>query len=166
MTFEVGHKSGMTGKVHSEETRQKMAQSRGKENYLARQAGQRFYFTGIPCKNGHVSARYSSRGTCVECTKEKAKQWQKANKPKISAKVMKRHSGKLKRTPSWLNAGHQFELESVYKYCGSLRSIGLDYHVDHIVPLRGESVSGLHVPWNLQVITATENISKGNQHHG
>jgi len=42
MTFEVGHKSGMTGKSHTEETRQKMAESKGKENYLARQLGLRF----------------------------------------------------------------------------------------------------------------------------
>jgi 5-methylcytosine-specific restriction endonuclease McrA len=164
MTFVVGHKSGMTGKSHSEETRHKMAESRGKENYLARQAGQRFYFTGIPCKNGHISERYSSRGACVQCAKEKAKAWQKSNKPKMSEKAMKRHTGKLKRTPSWLNSGHHFEIECVYKYCGVLRSIGLNYQVDHIVPLQGKNVSGFHVPWNLQVISAKENASKGNHY--
>jgi hypothetical protein len=164
MTFKVGHKSGMTGKSHSEETRLKMAKSRGKENYLARQADQRFYFTNVPCKNGHLSERYSSSGTCVKCVKEKTKVWQKSNKPKMSAKAMKRHSGKLQRTPSWLNEAENFEFECVYQYCGALRSIGLDYHVDHIVPLRGKDVSGLHVPWNLQVIPAQENISKGNNY--
>lgn len=164
MTFEVGHKSGMTGKSHSEETRQKMAKSRGKENYLARQSGQRFYFTGVACKNGHISKRYSSKGTCVECVKEQAKAWKESNKSKVSAKVMKRHCGKLQRTPNWLSKADNFEIECIYKYCGALREIGFDYHVDHIVPLRGKDVSGLHVPWNLQVISAKENISKGNHH--
>jgi hypothetical protein len=75
----------------------------------------------------------------------------------------KRHAAKMKRTPSWLNAGHWFEIESIYKYCASLRNIGFDYEVDHIVPLQGKTVSGLHAPWNLQVITALENASKGNR---
>ena len=166
MTFQVGHRSGMTGKTHTQETRQKMAEVKGQALYKAKQAGERFYFTGVPCKHGHVANRYTSSGTCSECVKLKTDQWQKTHPAKRSEAAMLRHTKKLQRTPSWLNGGHLLEIESIYKYCGALRSIGLDYHVDHAVPLRGKTVSGLHVPWNMQVITATENISKGNLHRG
>jgi hypothetical protein len=87
----------------------------------------------------------------------------KENPAYFSQKTRYRKAKKLQRTPSWLNSGHWFEMESIYKYCAALRSIGFDYEVDHIVPLQGKNVSGLHVPWNLQLLTASENASKGNR---
>ena len=87
----------------------------------------------------------------------------KAHPEKFAMKTRKRKIAKLQRTPFWLNDGQTFEMECVYKYCAALRSIGLDYEVDHIIPLQGKLVSGLHAPWNLQVLTASANASKGNR---
>jgi hypothetical protein len=87
----------------------------------------------------------------------------KAHPEKFAMKTRKRKIAKLQRTPFWLNAGQEFEMECIYKYCAALRSMGFDYEVDHIVPLQGKTVSGLHAPWNLQILTASENASKGNR---
>jgi len=89
--------------------------------------------------------------------------WAKNNSEKHNASQAKRRASKIQRTPPWLNPAHFFEIECIYKYCAALRSSNLDYHVDHIFPLQGDSVSGLHVPWNLQVIPAFENLSKNNR---
>lgn len=102
-----------------------------------------------------------------EKVKISVEKWREANKGHhktyMNIAAVMRNTAKIQRTPSWLNAGHELEIQSIYKYCQALRGIGLSYEVDHIVPLRGKDVSGLHVPWNLQVIPAAENRSKGNR---
>jgi len=81
--------------------------------------------------------------------------WQKANPGKVSARVAAHHASKLQRTPSWANLT---EIEKIYI---DARNSGM--HVDHIIPLRGKLVSGLHVPTNLQLLLPIENMNKSNK---
>lgn len=73
----------------------------------------------------------------------------------------KRRAAKLTQSPPW--ADHE-KIKAVYQLAQELtKSTGVPHHVDHIIPLTGEAVRGLHVHTNLQVITATENIRKHNK---
>ena len=85
------------------------------------------------------------------------------NKGVINAAVAKREAAKKQRTPSWLSPIDLWMIQEIYTLA-SLRSnyTGISWHVDHIIPLQGENVSGLHIPINLQVIPAVENIKKSN----
>lgn len=75
----------------------------------------------------------------------------------------KRRAIKIKAKPNWLSVAELFAIKQFYHLAKLLESLtNLKYHVDHIVPLQGENVCGLHVPWNLQIITAQENLSKSN----
>ena len=82
------------------------------------------------------------------------KQYQRDNPGKVKTKANKRRSSKLQRTPVW--ADH-LVISMIYEDCPE------GYQVDHIIPLQGKNVSGLHVPWNLQYLTPEENLSKGNR---
>lgn len=92
------------------------------------------------------------------------KQWGKNNRGKTRSYNAKRHSQKLKATPKWLTKEHFKQIEEIYiKAVKLTEETGIKYEVDHIIPLQGINVCGLHVPWNLQIITSTENRSKRNK---
>lgn len=89
--------------------------------------------------------------------------WRNANKDRANANWMRREAGKKNRTPSWLTEEHLSQIKDYYWLAADLKAItGDDYHVDHIIPLNGKEVCGLHVPWNLQVLPADINRSKSN----
>lgn len=94
---------------------------------------------------------------------ETYRDWASRNKDKVNAKWMKREASKKHRTPSWLTEDELWMIEQVYDIAAKrTQMLGMDFHVDHIVPLQGKTVSGLHVPWNLQVLPAKLNQQKSN----
>ena len=93
--------------------------------------------------------------------------YQRENRHKTNRVGADKRARKRNATPSWLTAVHKEEMNNLYWLAQDLRAIsGEDYHVDHIVPLAGKDVCGLHVPWNLQVLPSDINISKGNRYDG
>lgn len=94
----------------------------------------------------------------------KNKIWRKANRDKRNAAEAKRHSKKLQAIPKWSTKEDQRRIEGVYLAAKELAPLaGCKLEVDHIIPLQGREVCGLHVFWNLQLLTREENISKGNR---
>lgn len=93
-----------------------------------------------------------------------AKAYREANPSKRAALIAKYRAAQAQRTPPWLDQAYLAEIEGVYHFAKVMERIaGEKYHVDHIEPLQGVEVSGLHVPWNLRAIPAREHWSKGNR---
>lgn len=66
--------------------------------------------------------------------------------------------------PRWLTAEHKAQIRAMYLAARKLtKDTGIKHVVDHIVPLRSEVVCGLHVPWNLQILTHNVNCAKSNK---
>ena len=75
-----------------------------------------------------------------------------------------RRASLKQRTVSWLTEDDHWMIEQAYELAAlRTKMFGFEWHVDHIIPLQGKTVSGLHVPWNLQVIPGVLNIKKGNR---
>lgn len=177
----------------------------------AKESGAKYYFTGEPCKHGHIALR-KTKGVCVKCmekdwvesnnkrssepksetAKKAAKKYYNNNKELVKIKALgrsnedrrryrnawkernplevkastKHRRGKHKQaTPKWLSAEQKTAIRQVYIDAMTVSKITkIQYVVDHIIPLRSEEVCGLHVPWNLRVITQEENLKKSNKH--
>lgn len=79
---------------------------------------------------------------------------------KVVHKIQVSHS-RLQATPPWVELK---ELAKFYELRDKMfLKTGIEHHVDHIIPIKGKIVCGLNVPWNLQVLTAKENLRKGNR---
>jgi 5-methylcytosine-specific restriction endonuclease McrA len=100
--------------------------------------------------------------------REEKARWQKAwkaNNPDwIAASNKSRRRKHRLATPRWLTNKQKLEMRELYRIARTMtQTTGEPYVVDHIVPLRSNAVCGLHVPWNLRVITREENLRKSNQ---
>jgi hypothetical protein len=149
--------------------------------------GAKYYFNGNPCKYGHISKRTASgeyrkknrveirnnhkrwrdenpekiiaynkkwRAENPEKCAEMDRSWNDRNRWKKNAHRALRRTRLEQRTPDWADLeAINFFYECCPKGC----------HVDHIVPIQGRNVSGLHVAENLQWLPATENLSKSNK---
>jgi hypothetical protein len=136
--------------------------------------GLKRYFTGEPCKYGHIDERMVSNWRCNTCLKKHRLAYlseRRRTRPGSLAEQDQRHNAKFRgykkswdnkqragpACPSWSDTDRIAEIYTK-------RPLGMT--VDHIVPLNGKTVegyrvSGLHVSWNLQYLTRADNRRKG-----
>lgn len=106
-----------------------------------------------------VSIRHAAwREENKEYTAQYWKEYDSKHPEKRKAKCRKYQASKKNALPAWLTEDQLFEMELIYKNCP------VGYEVDHIVPIQGKNVRGLHVPWNLQYLTISENRRKHNKY--
>ncbi len=104
-------------------------------------------------------AQKASRDANPDRRKAVVKKSYAANKHKFISRCAGRRAMKLAATPVWVDMG---AIGDIYFHARKLsEETGVPHEVDHIVPLKGKGVCGLHVPWNLQVIPMVENRRKG-----
>ena len=125
------------------------------DNYLRaiKLSGRKAYKKTEKGKLTNVKYTTSEKGKIV-VSKANAK-YAKTHKSYMVFKSNKRRATKLQRTVPWADLK---AIKEFYLNCPK------GYHVDHIVPLQGTNVSGLHVLNNLQYLTATQNLKKGNKY--
>ena len=94
--------------------------------------------------------------------KPRLKKKQRINKS--TRDIVSTQFARLDLAPKWLSEKDRLDIMAIYERARAM-SLGssVRYEVDHNVPLRGKKVFGLHVPWNLQILTQTENQNKSNR---
>ncbi len=115
-----------------------------------------------------VMARYRRTPACRKVVAKAVRAWQRRHpeawRAARAAAQSIRRASQLSATPDWLTPEQRREMKAFYSEAAErTRKTGVPHEVDHIVPLQGKGVRGLHVPWNLQVITAKDNLKKGNK---
>jgi 5-methylcytosine-specific restriction endonuclease McrA len=96
-----------------------------------------------------------------ERVRKNTAKWRAANPAARASYHAKRRAREVQAMPSWLTQDQILQIRAVYAEANLLSvKTGTLHHVDHVVPLNGKTVCGLHVPWNLRAITATKNLRR------
>ena len=107
-------------------------------------------------------AEYYSKN--IEACRASNKSWMSLNHHKVIKSATDRKQKVKIATPAWLTDEQSNAIQDMYWLSKDLSAVSDGkYHVDHIVPLRGGNVCGLHVPWNLQILPDDINLSKNNR---
>lgn len=97
----------------------------------------------------------------LELCRQRDRGYRLRNLDKDAAKSAKRHASQRNATPKWLSENDRIDILSFYTLSAKRTAeTGIRHQVDHIVPLQGKTVCGLHVPWNMQVLPAKDNLAK------
>jgi hypothetical protein len=90
--------------------------------------------------------------------------WKDRNPLEVKASTKHRRDKHKQATPKWLSLEQKAEIRKIYVDAMTVSKVTkVPYVVDHIIPLRGQDVCGLHVPWNLQIMSREENLKKSNK---
>ena len=113
-----------------------------------------------------VAARNKAyRDTNKEKVAASRKAWRESHPYQHSATTAKGRAKRYNALPSWYSQTHHDQIIGIYEERDRItQATGVQHEVDHILPLNGDTVSGLHIPDNLQIITRTENKQKGNKY--
>lgn len=115
-------------------------------------------------KSERLAYRKEWRANNLAKDKERERLYALNNPSVMRAKNARRRAAQTNACPAWLNLFDKAQMAMQYEIAIAREmQTGIKHHVDHIVPLRGLAVSGLHVPWNLQAITEFANCSKHNR---
>lgn len=115
----------------------------------------------VRAKNANWQARNWDKYLAISA------EWKKRNRAHTNAKCKERRLAQDQRTPKWLTEQDFAGIREFYLLADELsKAYGFPWHVDHIIPLKGQNVSGLHIASNLQVIPGSDNMRKGNRFYG